>query len=250
VLEFKSKTRTLRVPLSRQALELIDSKSDSRLLHVGESQLRKPLIRIFGQRETTRGKRACVTPHDLRRLFKSVGTELGLDPTIFNLLVGPSIKGVDKHYIAKLRLSVLRAATQRIADEIENPRELAGEDDSAVVHQSRPDLEIQVQLGDSYLNSYDLPSLDSLKASRHAHYLKREDLHRLVWTAPVAEIAGRMGISDVGLAKACRRADIPLPTRGYWAKIGAGQLLVREELPPARIGLPDLIRITGTRPPP
>lgn len=45
VLEFQSKTRTLRVPLSRQALALIDSKSDGRLLHVGEDQLRKPLIR-------------------------------------------------------------------------------------------------------------------------------------------------------------------------------------------------------------
>jgi integrase len=94
VLEFRSKTRSLRVPLSRQALFLLDVNSEGRLLHVTEWQLRKPLIRLFGERETSRGKKACVTPHDLRPYFKSVGTELGIDPTIMNLLVGHAIKGV------------------------------------------------------------------------------------------------------------------------------------------------------------
>jgi hypothetical protein len=245
VLEFKSKTRKLRVPLSRQALALLDPKSADRLLHVGDTQLRKPLIRIFGERETTRGKQARVTPHDLRRLFKSVGTELGIDPIILNLLVGHALKGVDRHYLARLRISVLRAAAQRIADEIDNPRELAGEGDGAVDVGTTARQDIQVQSVVSYL-----PSLDTLGPTRHAHYLKREDLHKLVWTAPVSEIASRIGISDVGLAKACRRADIPLPGRGYWAKIEAGQHVGLEPLPPARAGVPELIRIRGTQLPP
>lgn len=70
-----------------------------------------------------------MTPHDLWRLFKTVGTELGIDPTVLNLLVGHTVKGVDKHYIVKLRLSVLREAAQKIADEIDNPREVEGEDE-------------------------------------------------------------------------------------------------------------------------
>jgi hypothetical protein len=41
--------------------ELIDTASNERLLHVGDKELRKPLIRIFGERETSRGKRARVT---------------------------------------------------------------------------------------------------------------------------------------------------------------------------------------------
>jgi len=105
-------------------------------ISAGDTQLRKPLIRIFGERQTARGKRPRVTPHDLRRLFKSVGAEIGIDPVILNLLVGHTVKGVDKHYLSKLRLSVLRAAAQRIADEIDNPSELA-EDDCAV--ESPPD---------------------------------------------------------------------------------------------------------------
>jgi hypothetical protein len=249
VLEFRSKTRTLRIPLSRQAAELIDTSSSGKLLKVGENHIRRPLIRIFGERQTARGKRARVTPHDLRRLFKSVGAELGIDPTIMNLLVGHTIKGVDSHYLAKLRLSVLRAAAQRIADEIDNPQEPVGQDDAAVPGGVDSSQGIQIQTIDSYLLPVDLPSLDSLKPSRHAHYLRREDLHKLVWTAPVSEVAARIGISDVGLAKACRRAEIPIPARGFWARVGAGQPLCVDPLPPGRVGIPGLIRITATRPP-
>jgi len=45
--------------------------------------------------------------------------------------------------------------------------------------------------------------------SRYRHYFKREALYELVWTAPVLEVAKRLGVSDVGLAKLCRRAAIP-----------------------------------------
>lgn len=246
VLEFKSKTRTLRVPLAKQAIGLIDTGSDGRLLHVGDAQLRKPLIRIFGVRVTPRGKKACVTPHDLRRYFKTVGAELGIDPTILNLLVGHTIKGVDKHYIAKLRLSVLRAAAQRIADEIDSPQEVESEEDAGIVGQSSTEPSTEVASIEAYLTA------DGVKpiSTRHAHYFKREDLHRLLWTAPVTEVAARLGVSDVGLAKACRRAEIPLPPRGYWAKIEAGQPIGVPALAPSPTGLPEWIRITGTRPAP
>jgi hypothetical protein len=39
----------------------------------------------------------------------------------------------------------------------------------------------------------------------------RRDLYDLVWKEPVRAIAKRLGVSDVGLAKVCRKADIPLP---------------------------------------
>jgi|SRR6185437_2079935 len=46
----------------------------------------------------------------------------------------------------------------------------------------------------------------------------REELFQRVWAEPLLKLAADIGVSDVGLAKACRRADIPLPGRGYWAK--------------------------------
>jgi hypothetical protein len=81
--------------------------------------------------------------------------------------------------------------------------------------------------------------------SRHRHYFKRDALHELVWTAPVSEVARRLGVSDVGLAKLCRRAAIPTPRRGYWARIESGQHVHRTPLPAAPQGLPSLLRIRG-----
>jgi integrase len=81
---------------------------------------------------------------------------------------------------------------------------------------------------------------------RHRHYFNREALYELVWTAPVSEIAKKLGVSDVGLAKLCRRAAIPLPGRGYWARVESGQQIAAEPLPPAPSGLPELLRIRGT----
>lgn len=40
----------------------------------------------------------------------------------------------------------------------------------------------------------------------------------MVWTTPVLKLAREIGVSDVGLSKACRRAGTILPARGYWAK--------------------------------
>jgi len=61
--------------------------------------------------------------------------------------------------------------------------------------------------------------------------VSRETLYDEVWTDPVTEVAKCYGLSDVGLAKLCRTMGIPLPTRGYWAKL-------RAETNPRRTPLP------------
>lgn len=45
-----------------------------------------------------------------------------------------------------------------------------------------------------------------------------QELFEKVWETPVLKLAQEIGVSDVGLAKACRKAGIPMPARGYWAK--------------------------------
>ena len=62
--------------------------------------------------------------------------------------------------------------------------------------------------------------------------LSRTALYELVWTKPVSELAKEFGISDVALAKRCRAINIPLPPRGYWARVAAGQKPRRPALPP------------------
>src|SRR5687767_12788611 len=45
--------------------------------------------------------------------------------------------------------------------------------------------------------------------------LTREELYELVWSTPMSRLAGRYGLSDVGLAKVCDRHHVPRPPRGY-----------------------------------
>lgn len=61
--------------------------------------------------------------------------------------------------------------------------------------------------------------------------ITREELYEAVWTQPTMRLAAAYRLSDVGLAKLCRRYDIPRPPRGYWAKLKAGQTPERTPLP-------------------
>lgn len=64
--------------------------------------------------------------------------------------------------------------------------------------------------------------------------LPRSELYERVWSKPVTEVAAEFGISDVALAKRCRALNIPLPWRGYWAKVQAGKSPRRTPLRPFR----------------
>jgi hypothetical protein len=61
--------------------------------------------------------------------------------------------------------------------------------------------------------------------------LTREDLYELTWSKPMSDLAKDFGISDVALGKRCRNLGIPVPGRGYWARVDAGQKPYRPQLP-------------------
>jgi hypothetical protein len=44
--------------------------------------------------------------------------------------------------------------------------------------------------------------------------LRREELCEKVWTTPIRKLAPEFGLSDVGLAKICKKHEIP---RRAWA---------------------------------
>lgn len=60
--------------------------------------------------------------------------------------------------------------------------------------------------------------------------LTREALYEQIWLQPVSKVAKGYGISDVGLAKICKRHDIPLPGRGYWEKKASGRAVQKKPL--------------------
>lgn len=53
--------------------------------------------------------------------------------------------------------------------------------------------------------------------------VSRETLFDQVWSKPMRTLAQEYGVSDVALAKACRRANIPIPAQGHWNKIFHGK---------------------------
>jgi hypothetical protein len=69
----------------------------------------------------------------------------------------------------------------------------------------------------------------------------RQELYEKVWQFPLRKLAAEYGISDVGLAKVCRKLEIPLPGLGHWTRIACGHTIARPALP-AMEGLPVLIR--------
>jgi len=58
---------------------------------------------------------------------------------------------------------------------------------------------------------------------RATFLIGREDLYQLVWTKPTVEVGKILGVSDVAVAKKCKKLKVPKPPRGYWAKAHAGK---------------------------
>lgn len=71
----------------------------------------------------------------------------------------------------------------------------------------------------------------------------RAELYELVWSAPMRRVAERFGISDVALAKTCRRLGVPTPGRGYWQKVRAGKRVKPRRLGPRPKDAPESVML-------
>lgn len=61
--------------------------------------------------------------------------------------------------------------------------------------------------------------------------ISRSALYDKVWTTPMSRLSKEYGISDVALAKVCKKYDIPRPPRGYWARLQNGYKDKKTALP-------------------
>jgi len=77
--------------------------------------------------------------------------------------------------------------------------------------------------------------------------LTREALYELVWAEPVRTVATRFKMSDVAFKKHCVRAGVPVPERGYWAKVAAGRKAFKIPLPPRDPGASNVFEIGRER---
>ena len=83
----------------------------------------------------------------------------------------------------------------------------------------------------------------------------RQELYDLIWSTPASKLAADFGISDVAIAKHCKKLNLPRPSSGYWAKVAAGRKPRKKPLPPtaneafkqaAQSRLPKNLRLPGS----
>jgi hypothetical protein len=77
--------------------------------------------------------------------------------------------------------------------------------------------------------------------SRDGIKLTREELYARIWSKPATELAREFGISDVALAKICRKMNVPKPGRGYWRRLEVGERPQLTPLPKSQDRLPTLV---------
>jgi hypothetical protein len=79
----------------------------------------------------------------------------------------------------------------------------------------------QVPKGERFVPSF--VTVGRLHRSGTILRLNRQTLYERVWAEPVDSLAKSWGLSGRGLAKVCGRVDVPVPKRGYWARVRHGQ---------------------------
>ncbi|MGH0275904.1 hypothetical protein NKZ35_25300 [Sinorhizobium meliloti] len=75
--------------------------------------------------------------------------------------------------------------------------------------------------------------------------LSRRQIYDLVWSKPMNKLATELGLSDQGLAKTCRRHDIPVPPLGYWQKLAHGKVVDRLPLESTRFDENAIIQVSA-----
>lgn len=77
--------------------------------------------------------------------------------------------------------------------------------------------------------------------------VSRQDLYDRIWAEPMKDVAPQFGISGVALRKHCLKANIPVPERGYWARLAAGKSVIKVRLPARKPGQSDKVLIGENR---
>ena len=61
--------------------------------------------------------------------------------------------------------------------------------------------------------------------------LTRQEIYDLVWSEPATKIGRKLDVSDVAIAKVCKKLDVPRPPREYWARRRYGYVTEKPSLP-------------------
>lgn len=72
----------------------------------------------------------------------------------------------------------------------------------------------------------------------------RQDLQDFAWSAPMRDLAAKVGLSDVGLKKLLRSMGVATPPQGHWNKVHAGKRVQPcPKVPPRAAGETGRVRV-------
>ena len=77
--------------------------------------------------------------------------------------------------------------------------------------------------------------------------ITRDQLYDAIWSKPTTAVAKEYGISDVAVAKICKKLNVPKPKLGYWAKKQHGKRVRQTPLPQLKPGIPETYTIHPTQ---
>lgn len=69
---------------------------------------------------------------------------------------------------------------------------------------------------------------------RNEYLALPEDVIAFAWSAPMRELAAKIGISDVALKKMLHRYGVVTPPQGHWNRVHAGRKVPAPPSPPVR----------------
>jgi hypothetical protein len=72
----------------------------------------------------------------------------------------------------------------------------------------------------------------------------RKVLYEQIWSEPALTVAKGYGVSSVWLGKVCRLLNVPVPPRGYWARVRSGGKGAKPPLPKLRMKLESTVRFS------
>ena len=78
--------------------------------------------------------------------------------------------------------------------------------------------------------------------------LSRAELHELVWSRPMTEIAREFGVRDQHLAQICDSYDVARPPTGHWQKVQYGKSVQWVSLTTDRFAPSEIVIIHRRKP--
>jgi hypothetical protein len=124
-----------------------------------------------------------------------------------------------------------RSAASQSADNVNGDNNKSEIIDSETGTAAQDDIEEQSVDG---VTDEDNSQLTYRTVSGQWNTYNREKLYEEVWAKPVIQVAVQYGVSDVAIHKICKSLNVPVPPRGYWAKIRAGAKIKKPPLPAAK----------------